>query len=238
MSFFAGIKSFTSPHFLSLRSVGYQKLINLPYSEISLSRLEDPFGIDVFFSPDRAYIELGQMFLDPIYNAMNGTLAEEYLNKAWDEGGYIDAALELGKGYLSGTVLIRNEATAFNWFSRAYASVNIDGLSEYEEEVYFWLSHCHEMGIGTTRCPALAFNLYKSNADLGDVWAQLKVAQYFQAGLGVPRDYQQAYFWANVAAAYGDEKAAELRDELESKLTKSQIAESQRAAAKWNPKTE
>jgi len=209
----------------------YQKLIALPAKDIVLWG-----GIfDIFPSPDHAYIELGQIYLDPKYNATNGELAEECLKNAWDEGGWIDAAIELGKGYLLGIVLTKDDAKAFYWFKRAHDSCVENELQKFEEEVSGWLSYCYEAGIGTTRNPSLAFELYKPYADYGEIWAQLKIAHYFELGLGIPRDYQQAYFWANIAAVNGDEKSVALRNSLESKLTKSQIAESQRATAKWKP---
>jgi len=52
-------------------------------------------------------------------------------------------------------------------------------------------------------------------------------------GVGVPRDYVFSYAWLNIAAAAGEDSAMEWRDNLEEKMTKTQIAEAQRLASRW-----
>jgi len=52
------------------------------------------------------------------------------------------------------------------------------------------------------------------------------------------RDYVQAHMWYSLAAARGNEPAAKDRDSLAQKMTPDQIAESQRLAAEWKPKSQ
>ena len=215
----------------------YEKIALLP--EQSVSEIGQPDLYSIFSRticlPDETNIELGAMYLSPTSNVINAKRGEEYLVRTWSEGGWGAAAIELGKAYLHGYVLPKSEIKAFEWFKRAYDSTVEVGTPD--EEVRGWLSYCYENGVGVSKDASKAFDIYKSEADRGEQWAQLKIALYFESGLGVTRDYMQAYFWANIAASKGDEKARDLRDRLEAKLTKSQIAESQRLAAKWKPVT-
>jgi hypothetical protein len=52
-------------------------------------------------------------------------------------------------------------------------------------------------------------------------------------GAGVPKNDAEAYFWWNLAAAQGHEKAKTSRDIVEKKMTREQIAEAQRRSAAW-----
>ncbi len=51
-------------------------------------------------------------------------------------------------------------------------------------------------------------------------------------GLGVPKNYLEAYKWASLAKAVGEETRDTL-DQLTARMTKEQIAEAQRLAAEW-----
>ena len=77
---------------------------------------------------------------------------------------------------------------------------------------------------------------YRRAADQGDARAQYNLGEMYMLGRGVPQDYTQAYLWVALAAAQGDEKAAWIRDYLESEMTPAQIAEAQRLAREWKPK--
>lgn len=52
------------------------------------------------------------------------------------------------------------------------------------------------------------------------------------------RDYVPAHIWYNLAAAQGDEVAAQFRDDLAEQMTRDQIAEAQRLAREWKPTAE
>jgi TPR repeat protein len=59
----------------------------------------------------------------------------------------------------------------------------------------------------------------------------------YELGLGVQQDYIQAHMWFNLAGAAGDAKGIKERDEIASKMTPDQIAEAQRLAREWKPKS-
>ena len=69
----------------------------------------------------------------------------------------------------------------------------------------------------------------------------LRSALGYYLGEGVPQDYVQAHKWINLAASRttqekaGDYRSA--RNEVAEKMTASQVAEAQRLAREWQPKT-
>ena len=56
-------------------------------------------------------------------------------------------------------------------------------------------------------------------------------------GEGMPQDYVQAQMWFNLAAAQGAEQARRNRDWVAQRMTPGQIAEAQRLAREWKPKS-
>jgi len=64
----------------------------------------------------------------------------------------------------------------------------------------------------------------------------------YHKGEGVPQDYVQAHLWFNLAASTLKEPkkreiAVSSRDLVAAKMTPAQIAEAQRLAREWKPKT-
>jgi TPR repeat protein len=62
----------------------------------------------------------------------------------------------------------------------------------------------------------------------------------YDTGQGVPQDYVQAHTWINLAASRattGEAKYRLARDSLAERMTASQVAEAQRLAREWQPKT-
>ncbi len=57
-------------------------------------------------------------------------------------------------------------------------------------------------------------------------------------GLGVPKDYGQAYRWYILTASQRDDLACKFKDHLEKPMTLDQLAEAQRLAKEWKPKGE
>jgi uncharacterized protein len=55
----------------------------------------------------------------------------------------------------------------------------------------------------------------------------------YATGRGVDRDLVAAHKWLNIAAIKGCDRAAELRADLVSTMSKSQLAEALRAARDW-----
>ena len=78
-------------------------------------------------------------------------------------------------------------------------------------------------------------------AEQGDASAQYNLGVMYDTGQGVPQDYVQAHKWINLATSRTTPREAEeyrsARDSLAERMTASQIAEAQRLARKWQPKT-
>ena len=67
--------------------------------------------------------------------------------------------------------------------------------------------------------------------------AQHLLGVLYDSGRGVPQDYIQAHMWYNLATSNGQEGAAKDRDLIAEKMPSEQIAEAQRLAREWKPKS-
>jgi TPR repeat protein len=73
----------------------------------------------------------------------------------------------------------------------------------------------------------------RSCAEQGDADLQLMLGDMYALGEGVPQDYVLAYMWVNLAVAQGNEAAQNLKDRVEQRMTREQIAEAQRLSREW-----
>ena len=78
-------------------------------------------------------------------------------------------------------------------------------------------------------------------AEQGDASAPFSLGFMYATGQGVPQDYTQAHKWVNLAASQTTTGEAEnyrsARDKLAEQMIASQVAEAQRLAREWQPKT-
>jgi len=82
-----------------------------------------------------------------------------------------------------------------------------------------------------------AFREFENLAGQGHPDAQYMLGNMYLRGEGVLQDYVQAHKWFNLAAYRGKPEAALARDRLARSMTSAQIAEAQRLARAWKPKT-
>ncbi len=96
-------------------------------------------------------------------------------------------------------------------------------------------------GRGVSQDYKEALRWYRAAAEQGDASAQYGLGFMYYNGQGVPQDYIQAHMWYNLAASdlTGDDRevAVKNRDSLAENMTSEQIAEAQRLAREWKPKT-
>ena len=59
----------------------------------------------------------------------------------------------------------------------------------------------------------------------------------YEGGMGVPQDYVLAHMWSNLASSQGEKESRKKVNELESKMTPSQIEKAKEMARNWKPKT-
>ncbi len=83
---------------------------------------------------------------------------------------------------------------------------------------------------------ATALRRWGPLAEQGDTMAQSNLGVMYEFGLGVPRDFVQAYLWFSLAAAQGDAVAQQNQDITASQMAPEQIAEAQRMAREWMAK--
>jgi TPR repeat protein len=90
-------------------------------------------------------------------------------------------------------------------------------------------------GPGIEADPVEGFKWTKTAAMAGYGHAQVGLAIHLYYGNGAPKDFVEAFAWANIASASGKvERARELRDEIESKLDRAQLAEAQKRSKEIN----
>jgi TPR repeat protein len=104
------------------------------------------------------------------------------------------------------------------------------------------LGEMYANGKGVPQDYAQALVWFRMAADQGYAWAQDDLSWMYAEGEGVPQDYVLAYMWANLAASSATDAmirdmSAKDRDAVAAKMTPAQIAEAQRLASEWKPKT-
>ena len=108
-------------------------------------------------------------------------------------------------------------------------------------EAQYTLGHFHNTGIGAPQDSPEAVKWFRMAAEQDYAEAQFSLGFMYDLGEGVPQDNVQAYKWCSLAAPklkYREREAAvAVRDRVASKMTTEQIAEAQRLAAEWKPKT-
>jgi len=87
-----------------------------------------------------------------------------------------------------------------------------------------------------------AFRWFRASAVQGNSSAQGSLGAMYRKGLDLPQDYIQAHMWYSLAAANSEldqERRvwARNRDSIAKQMTPDQIAEAQRLAREWKPKT-
>ena len=88
-----------------------------------------------------------------------------------------------------------------------------------------------------------AVDWFRRAADQGDNVAQFALGALYTQGLGVPKDYVEAYFLFHLAAVHSPpgrtrDKAAQYMEIVGNHLTHQEINEAKRLVRKWRPKLE
>jgi TPR repeat protein len=107
-------------------------------------------------------------------------VAREWLEKAVDELGNVEAMLNLARLYLEE----RKDSLALAVFQRAINAGSVEGIIE--------IGRMREQGRGGKRDAVLALRLYNQAADRGSPRGLFEVGRIHQDGVGVPRSYAKA----------------------------------------------
>ena len=177
------------------------------------------------------------------------------------EQGDADAQYELGRRYNKGEGVPPDGQETVRWLQLAAEQGHADaqlilGLADAGGEAARWyrlaaeqgnadaqliLGTMYANGEGVPQDYGEAARWYRLAAEQGNADAQLILGTMYAGGEGVPQDYVQSHKWLNLAASRTTPEKAEdnrsLRDQLAELMTAPQVADAQRLAREWQPKT-
>ncbi len=198
--------------------------------------------------PDAQWM-LGRRLLDGEGVSQNNVQGVMWLRKAAEQD-YDAAQYSLGLRYLTGHGVPQDYAEARRWLLKC--EKNVDALEA--------LGEIYEIGLGVERDYGTAFNYYRQAAEMGNVHAQHRLGKMYMVGKGAKTDHTSGHIWLNLAASglsggesdggfiepgewnemsRGELRSAyfEARQLAAKKLTTKELAEAQRLAREWKPKT-
>ena len=168
------------------------------------------------------------------------------------EGGLPEAQFNLGLMYEKGQGVHQDYAEALKWYRKAAEQGNAKAVKWYRKaaeegnaEAQFNLGLMCDERLGVPQDYAEAVKWYRKAAEQGFAEAQTNLGIMYFTGQGVPKDYVLAHIWFDLATSRYPasekakrERAEKFRNIAASKMTPAQIAEAQRLALEWKPKTE
>ena len=147
--------------------------------------------------------------------------------------GDATAQNNLGFRYGYGIGVPQDDKEAVRWYRLA--------AEQGHASSQFNLGLMYDNGQGVPQDYKEAVRWYRLAAEQGDSDAQNNLGVMYDNGQGVPQDYSQAHIWFNLAASdlIGEdrERSVRNRDRMAEEMTAEQIAEAQRLAREWKPKS-
>jgi TPR repeat protein len=197
--------------------------------EAEAYKLLNEYVTDRSWPDPRALNALGHMLDDGKVTPKDPERAFKY-HLLGAEAGLITSQFSVAYAYQTGRGTKLNLVEAVKWHREAAE----EGLP---------IAQCNlgkilmSGGLGVAADPVEGFSWSLRAAMSGLSEAQMGVAIHLYTGTGTPKDYVEAYAWANIAAAGGNvARAKELRDEIEMKLDPAQLAEAQKRSKTLNEK--
>jgi hypothetical protein len=117
----------------------------------------------------------------------------------------------LGVMYAHGQGVSKDEIEAVSWFRKAAEGGNTNAM--------YNLGISYANGRGVPKDEREAVSWFRKGAEGGDANTMYNLGLHYYLGRGVPQDYMESYVWFSLAAAFGNEKAIELRKITAKKLT-------------------
>jgi len=148
------------------------------------------------------------------------------------EQGYAEAQLHLAHLYRVGHRVPKDYAEAAKWYRKL--------AEQGHAAAQYFLGDIYEYGRGIPENYKEAVKWFRMSAEQGDAVGQMSLGSMYRKGKGVPQDYVKAHKWSNLSASLQgkhQELAARSRDIVEEKMTPAQVAEAQKLAREWKPKT-
>lgn len=116
--------------------------------------------------------------------------------------GHSKASRYLGLMALNGYGMAQNPQRAFEYFTTASQAGDTTGQ--------YWLAHCYEQGIGTTKDVKQAFYWYQNSSKRNDHVSAPSIfalGRFYEYGIAVEPNMTQALTYYRQAADIGDENA-------------------------------
>jgi TPR repeat protein len=140
----------------------------------------------------------------------------------------------IGDAYYYGHGVARDYSEAARWY-RSAAEHNSAMAQSTLGDIYYY-------GRGVPQDFVAAVQWWQLAAEQGIAVAQLNLGVMYANGDGVPRDYVKSHLYTNLAAAHlppGEDRdiAVKNRDIVGKLMDATQLAEAQRLARDWQPKS-
>jgi TPR repeat protein len=209
-----------------------------------------------------AQFDLGVLYAGGLGVHRDFTAAASWYRKAAEQGN-AEAQYALGQLYSRGWGIPKDQSDAIRWFQMAnsvesdgppteWASVEGYGMPQDPQQAAYWyrqaadkghaeaqfnLSGLYSSGKGVKRDEEQAARWVSASATQGYAPAMENFGERYAAGNGVDKDDQRAYFWLTLAFLHGDKRGEKLRSAEGAKLTPADLADRERAAQNWKPRT-
>jgi TPR repeat protein len=163
-----------------------------------------------------------------------GVSAAVEIVKPSAEGGLGTLETLIADAYYYGHGVSRDYTEAARWYRRAAENSNVMAQSTLGDIYYY--------GRGVPQDFVEAGQWWQLAAEQGMAVAQLNLGVMYANGDGVPQDYVKSYLYTNLAAAHlppGQDRdiAVKNREIVAKLMSQEQIAEAQRLARAWRPKS-
>ena len=97
----------------------------------------------------------------------------------------------------------------------------------------YQLGLMYQMGKGVQQDYHQTFYWWSRAAEQGNASAQHRLGYMYIQGYGVAQDYVMSHLWFNLASLNGDKSAAENREVVSARMSKTQIKQALSLAKEW-----
>ncbi len=185
-----------------------------------------------------------QFILGVMYARGQGLTRDYSEAAAWwrkaANAGNVDAQYELGIAYAQSRGVPRDDAESVKWFRRATEGYR-KAADKGDAGAQTTLGNIYAKGQGVTQDYAEAAGWWRRAADAGNAAAQYSLGLAYAQGQGVAQNLVLAHMWLTLSAASPSETQelrAKERLNIAKQLTPEELAESQRLAVEWKPKSQ
>lgn len=173
-----------------------------------------------------AAFDIANRFAEGLGVAKDLSAAATWYRRA-AESGIAVAQYRLGSLYERGRGIAKDRDSAVRWYRQAAEQGNLGAM--------------HNLAVmlsekGQASSTAEAMDWFRAAADLGVKDSQYNLGVIFARGLGSAADLPEAYKWFALAAAQGDDDAAQRRDDVALLLQPDQLAAARAGVTAWRAK--